>query len=161
MGWQFGCSIGTEMVRILSKRLGPIEFDESAIVEFAAGLPGFQHCTRMAVVQRPASIPLVYLQSLDFPDICFLTIPVSAVIPDYQLEMTPEDLKCIGLASSGMNEDILCLAILAPAEGGRFTVNLLAPVVIHRGASKGVQAVRVDTRYSHQHPLGGAGATCS
>jgi flagellar assembly factor FliW len=145
----------------MSNRLGSIEVAETAILQFPAGLPGFEPCTRMALIEPPSSTPIVYLQSLDFPGISFLAVPVPAIAPDYQLEMTPEDLKCIGLAHSRFLEDILCLAILAPAEGGRFTANLLAPVVIHRKTSQGVQSVRVDSKYSHRHPLGGERLTCS
>ena len=146
------------MFRILSKRLGAIDLDEAAILHFPAGLPGFEHCTRFALLERPAAAPIVFLQSLDTPEICFLAAPVTAIDPSYQLAMTPEDLGCIGVESA---EDALCLAILSLADGGRFTANLLAPVVIERTSRRAVQAVRVDSRYSHQHPLAEQDPPCS
>ncbi len=44
--------------------------------------------------------------------------------------------------------------MLAVAKAGGITANLLAPVVIHRTSNRGVQAIRVDACYSHQHPVG-------
>jgi flagellar assembly factor FliW len=149
------------MVKILSKRLGPVDIDEAVTLQFPAGLPGFERCTRIALVERPSLSPLVFLQSLDLPEVCFLATPVTAIDPGYQLSMTLEDLECLGLESLELAEDLLCLAILGPSESGNFTANLLAPVVIHRKARRGVQAVRIDSRYSHQHPLGGESAPCS
>jgi flagellar assembly factor FliW len=146
------------MVQILSQRLGAISLDEAAILLFPAGLPGFEHCTRFALLERPAAAPIVFLQSLDRPEVCFLAAPVTEIDPAYQLAMTQEDLNCIGIPSA---KDVLCLAILAPAEDGRFTANLLAPVVIDRKTRRAVQAVRVDSRYSHQHPLAAEESRCS
>jgi flagellar assembly factor FliW len=146
------------MVRILSKRLGAIDLDEAAILHFPAGLPGFEHCTRFALLERLPAAPIVFLQSLDQPEVCFLTAPVMEIDPAYQLAMTPEDLNCLGIQSP---KDVMCLAILAAAEDGRFTANLLAPVVIDRKTRRAVQAVRVDSRYSHQHPLAAVETRCS
>ena len=149
------------MVKILSKRLGPIDIDETVSLQFPAGLPGFERCTRIAIVERPSLAPLVFLQSLDLPEVCFLAAPVAAIDPTYQLSLTLEDLDCLGLESHESAVGLLCLAILGPSESGNFTANLLAPVVIHRKSRRGVQAVRVDSRYSHQHPLAGEGTPCS
>jgi flagellar assembly factor FliW len=147
------------MVQILSKRLGAVDLDEAAILHFPVGLPGFERCTRFALLEPPPSAPILFLQSLDQPEVCFLAAPVTAIDPAYQLAMTPEDSNSIGIESE---EDLVCLAILAPAEDGRFTANLLAPVVIDRKTRRAIQAVRVDSRYSHQHPLAAAEETqCS
>jgi len=152
------------MARILSKRLGAIELDEAAVLHFPAGLPGFEHCARFALIERPQAAPIVFLQSLDFPEVCFLAAPVTAVDPAYQLEMTAEDSKSLGIGGidgKSSAEDVLCLAILSPAESGRFTANLLAPVVIDRKSQRAIQAVRVDSRYSHRHTLPGEAIECS
>src|SRR5580704_4864551 len=103
------------MVQILSTRLGVIDVAEDSILHFPAGLPGFEHCTKFALLERPPVSPIVFLQSLDLPQICFLAAPVTAIDPAYQLAITPEDSGCIGLQSA---DDALCLAILSPAESG-------------------------------------------
>jgi flagellar assembly factor FliW len=146
------------MVQIVSKRLGAIELDEAAILHFPMGLPGFEHCQRFAILEQPPVAPIVFLQSLDLPDVCFLAAPIAAIDPAYELAVSPDDLRSIGRDTA---DDVVCLAILAPAENGQFTANLLAPVVIDRKTRRAIQAVRVDSRYSHQHLLARVETSCS
>ena len=76
--------------------------------------------------------------------------------PDYRLAMTREDLECLGLETSRqprIADEIRCLAIILVAENGLVTANLLAPVIINPANRRGVQAIRVDRIYSHQHAL--------
>lgn len=146
------------MVQILSQRLGTIHLDETAILHFPAGMPGFEDLNRFALVERPSTAPIVFLQSIDAPEVCFLAAPVKSIDPSYQLALTAEDRTCIGLESE---EDVVCLAILSPTDDGRFTANLLAPVVIARTTRRAVQAVRVDSLYSHQHLLAPEETPCS
>jgi len=146
------------MVRIVSKRLGAIDLDESALLHFPVRLPGFEHCHRFALLEQVPVAPIVFLQSLDQQDICLLAAPVAAIDPAYELAMTADDSRALGRENT---DDVICLAILAPAEDGQFTANLLAPVVIDPKTRRAVQAVRVDSRYSHQHPLARQETSCS
>jgi len=137
-------------------------YDESAVLTFPLGLPGFEGATRF-VLQEPAEYaPVVSLQSTDF-DLNFLAVPVSALDTAYSLAVNEDDLRRLGLPVESQPEpgrDVLCLALLCAPRNGPATANLLAPVVVNRHTRVAVQAVRSDTRYSHQHPLPGD-ATCS
>jgi len=117
------------------------------ILRFPAGLAGFENRRNFTLVTRPELDPLVLLQDADSEDLCFPATPVASIDPGYSLEVEPDDQALLGEAS-----DILILAILSPAENGRWTANLLAPVVINLGTRTAVQAVRSDSRYSHIHP---------
>jgi flagellar assembly factor FliW len=135
------------MPEIVTRQFGKIEFEENAVLHFPAGLPGFENRTRFLLVERPATAPLLFLQSLDSPKLCFVAAPVTMIDPDYSLAMTPEDEQLLTLSA-----DPLILVLLA-SESGRWTANLLAPVVIDKNARRAVQAVRADACYSHRHPL--------
>jgi flagellar assembly factor FliW len=152
------------MVQIDSQQLGVLEYEDGAVLEFPAGLPGFEDQTRFLLVERPAAAPLVFLQSLSLADLCFLAVPVSAIDPDYDLAVTAEDLGRLGLGRQQQprqNVDVLCLALLSVPEDGPLTANLLAPIVINVQNRRAVQAVRVDSRYSHQHPVTPPEPVCS
>jgi flagellar assembly factor FliW len=141
------------MQEMITRQFGKVEFEEDAILHFPAGLPGFESRTRFLLMERA---PLIALQSLDTPDLCFLAMPVEAIQPDYQLAMTPEDQRTLSLTAPPLS-----LAILSATTAGNWTANLLAPVVINREARRALQAVRADSRYSHQHPIPLGGARCS
>jgi flagellar assembly factor FliW len=139
-----------------TKYFGSVEYGENDAVHFPSGLPAFEDETEFLVMEPPANAPLVFLQSLKQPGLCFLTLPIQAVDPEYQLDIAVEDLLLLGIdpaEAPRISEQITCLAVLTVAENGAITANLLAPVVIHRDRRRGVQAVRIDSVYSHNHPL--------
>jgi flagellar assembly factor FliW len=126
-----------------TKYFGSVEYGEHGVLLFPSGLPAFEDETEFLLMEPPANAPLVFLQSLKQPGLCFLDI-------------APEDLPVLGFDSAEalrVSEPLTCLAVLTVAENGDITANLLAPVVIHRKRQRGVQAVRIDSAYSHNHPL--------
>jgi len=137
-------------------RFGPLEYDATGAIGFPCGVPGFDGERRFVLVEQPALAPLVFLQSLETPGLCFSAVPVGAIDPNYELEVTGDDLEILGLDSARQPEvgrEVLCLAIVAAQEGAP-TANLLAPIVINLSLRVAVQAVRIDARYSHRHALG-------
>jgi flagellar assembly factor FliW len=144
------------MPDLATRRFGAIHIDDRDVIQFPGGLPGFESHTRFTLIAPPSASPLLFLQSLDSPELCFLTTPVDAVDPEYQLELTPADRH-----EFVMSNDLIALAIVTAPEQGPATANLLAPIVIDSRQRIGIQAVRMDTRYSHQHALPEAGLRCS
>lgn len=126
-------------------------------IRFPYGLPGFEQERRFRLVEHPGLAPLVLLQSEESADLCFVTLPVAALAPDYELPVAESDCEILGLDPSAPGEAapaLLGLAIVTVPEDGPPSANLLAPVVVNLAAGLGVQAVRADRRYSHQHPIG-------
>ena len=138
-----------------TKNFGTINYEPDSELEFPRGLPGFDERRRFVAVRFVESDPLVYLQSLEDPALCFITMPVLAVDPRYRLKVTGEDLGQIGLPAARqprIGEDVFCLTVLAMRETGP-TANLLAPIVINLKTRRAVQAIAPDGGYSHQYEL--------
>ena len=140
-----------------TRYFGTLSYEPQAVIEFPAGLPGFAHCRRFLPIDDAARRPLIFLQSLEDPWLCFLTLPVEAVDPGYRLTMSREDLALAGFAAQpALGSGVLCLAVVTALPGEMPTVNLLAPVVVNRATGKAVQSVRDDSVYGCRHPLGEA-----
>lgn len=139
------------MPQLLTRDFGPLDYEPEAELKFPLGLPGFEGEMRFVLIERDTLAPFVFLQSVTTPAVCFLTVPVQVVESGYQMGMTEEDYGLV-LGQSG-DEKTLFLAVLAANETGAFTANLLAPLVINLQTKIGIQAVRPDRLYSHQHPL--------
>ncbi len=139
-----------------TKYFGTVSYETGAAVEFAAGLPGFEDCHRFLPIEEAARRPLIFLQSLEQPGLCFVTLPVAAIEPGYQLKMGAEDIAAVGLDPRDVRPDVACLAVMSIADAGMPTVNLLAPIVINPRTGRGVQSVRDDAVYSCRRPLGKA-----
>ena len=144
------------MPQCLTKYHGEMEYDEQAVLHFAHGLFAFETETRFLSIERPDIRPLVFLQSLSTPDLCFISVPVFVVDQGYSLALKPEELAAVGLPADRqpvIGDDVLCLAIVSIQHGGPTTANLLAPVVVNRRNSEAIQALGVNQKYSHQTPL--------
>jgi flagellar assembly factor FliW len=138
-----------------TKYFGKISFEPDSELEFPCGLPGFDGRKRFVAVTFPTSEPLIYLQSLDDPDLCFITMSLLAVDPRYRLNVSKEDLNLLGLPPASqlrMGEDVLCLTVLSMREEGP-TANLLAPIVVNLRNRRAVQAIAPEGEYSHQYEL--------
>ena len=147
------------MPQVNTQQFGLVEYSLEDAIHFPLGLPAFEQETSFLLIAPARTKPLVFLQSLGRSELCFVTLPLEVVDPNYQLAISIEDADVLDLSE-------LDLAAVGPGDGGPVetlaivsltnscpTANLLAPVVIHRGARKGVQAIRLDCRYSHQHPV--------
>lgn len=142
---------------------GPIPVDESAIVDFPEGLPGFEEKRRFVPLRHPTAAGLIFLQSLEAPGLCFLAVPVQILRPGYRLAMSPEDLDLLQLPPApALGVDVNALAIVSLSPGEPPTANLRAPVVIHLQSRRAVQAIRPDDAYGYREPLAApAEAVCS
>jgi flagellar assembly factor FliW len=142
-----------------TQQFGSIEYVVDDVIEFPLGLPAFEQETSFLLITPSKTKPLVFLQSLGRSELCFVTLPLEVVDPNYQLSVSIEDWKilsptgqilmAVGQADSAQ---VQCLAIISLTDS-RPTANLLAPLVINRVSKRAVQAIRLDSVYSHQHPV--------
>jgi len=140
----------------VSAHFGPIAVDESSTIEFPEGLPGFEELRGFVPLENGSPGGLVFLQSLERADLCFLALPVQVVRPEYELSMTAEDLELLELPAEchpSIGREVVALAILSLVEGEDPTANLRSPVVIHMRTRRAVQAIRPDERYRCREPL--------
>ena len=154
------------MAQAKTKQFGTIDYRNEETVEFPLGLPAFEQERKFLLIQRPETGPMVFLQSLGQPGLCFVTLPLLVVDPFYQLSVSAEDLRVLGLTESllkgeqpEVGREIEALAIMSVTNSCP-TANLLAPVIVNilprsqRLPGIGVQAIRLDSQYSHEHPFG-------
>lgn len=117
---------------IRSPWLGDVEWDPKCELFFPHGLPGFEDERRMIPIEIPAQRPLVYLQSLEQPDVCFVCMPVLVIDPVFQLSLSEDERSTLAIAGDEapvLGRDVLCLGLLVPS-GDTVEVNLATPIVI-------------------------------
>ncbi|MDP3000043.1 MAG: flagellar assembly protein FliW [Bryobacterales bacterium] len=144
------------MPEFQTRYFGEIAYLPESVIEYPVGLPGFENERRFLLIEQELNKPLVFLQSLSRPELCFITVPVQGILPDYELTLTAEELHTLELAEDRqpvVGEDVIHLAIVSLAEDRPATANLLAPIVINWRKRLAVQSVQADSSYSHQHPL--------
>lgn len=152
------------MLSTPTRYFGDLPYENDSVIEFPGGLPGFENERRFLPVELAAHRPLVFLQSLATPALCFPALPVPAIDEHYRLRLDAGDLETLGFAAGArpaIGRDVLCLAIIS-IEAEAVTANLLAPVVVNLATRRAVQAIAPGSDYSHRHPLAAEGvAACS
>ncbi len=143
------------MLSIETVRFGTVRFLEHEVIEFPAGLPGFEEEHRFLLIEAAESVPLKFLQSVTNPHLSFVCAPLTLVSPRYDMTLPRQDCELLGMAGeSRMHTSSLdWLAILCFSRPDEPTANLLGPVVIRRDIGLGVQSIREDAHYSARHPL--------
>lgn len=144
------------MPLLATKYFGTLDCENTDLFHFPQGLPGFEDNTSFVLLDLPNRRPLVFLQSTQNPQLCFLALPILVVDPQYELSVPIEDLTILELnvdRQPQIGTDVIILALLSIADGQATTANLLAPIVLNLCTRLGAQAIRCDFRYSHQHPV--------
>jgi len=140
------------MPSIETRQFGTLVYPADQIIHFAAGLPGFEDRHEFLLHEEPALGPFLFLQSLDDPNLSFVTMPAERLEENYELTLSRDDLAQLGLVSLPAPDHVYCLAVLQLNSQGA-SANLAAPIVIHKAARLGTQAIRQDRRYSAQQPI--------
>jgi flagellar assembly factor FliW len=158
------------MPSVQTKYFGTLPYVEESSFDFPQGLPAFEEEKVFVLIEAPKQAPLVFLQSMLRPSLCFVAFPILVVDKQYQLAIAPEDLEELGLDPGRQPElgsEAIVLALVTLHDEFPATANLMAPIALNMKTRRGLQAIRRDARYSHEHPLaassGGedsAGKTC-
>src|SRR4051812_36180260 len=82
------------------------------VLDFPAGIPGFETCRRFVLVASPDLAPLSCLQALDTPEPAFLAIDPRRLDPEYDLTVREFDRARLGATSS---DALVWLAIVTVA----------------------------------------------
>jgi flagellar assembly factor FliW len=96
---------------------------------------------------------MMALQSLDEEAISLLVAEPDVICPDYQPNLSPDDLAAVGLADAA---DARLNCVLTVRQSPlTITANLLGPIVVNPATGAAIQAVLTDTSYPTRHLLVG------
>lgn len=124
---------------------------EPGVLQFPAGLLGFEQAKRYVLLGSRQEAPFMWLQMLDEPRLAFLVIEPGYVVPDYAPEISDADVQALGLERA---EDAWVLNIVTLHPDGRATVNLKGPLLINRHTLVGRQVIPLNvSQFPLQHPL--------
>ncbi len=143
------------MMLVESTRFGTFELEEDRALRFAEGLLGLPDSTSYALIEVEDS-PYAWLQSVDEPELAFLTTSPWEFYPDYDLEIDDADQGSLGLDSPESAEVLILLTIhRQDDEAVDITANLLGPIVVNTNTRVARQIILSGSSYSTQEPLVG------
>lgn len=125
---------------------GDIEIADEKIITLEKGMIGFPGLNHFALIfdeekeQKETSI--MWLQSMDEPDIAFPVMMPHAVLEDYHPNVSEEILAPLGKLTE--ENTYMLVTVTVPKKVEDFSVNLKAPIVINMENHKGVQLIVED-----------------
>jgi flagellar assembly factor FliW len=136
-------------MRVMTKAYGEMDVDERQKLTFASGLFGFEELRDFVLLDAEQQ-PFYWLQSVESPETAFILVNPFLFRPDYELDISDDELLTIGLDSP---EKALIFAIVTIPASGPITVNLQGPLVVNRDNHHAKQAVLTDSRWTTRHDL--------
>ncbi|MEN3113624.1 flagellar assembly protein FliW [Uliginosibacterium paludis] len=130
-------------MRVESPALGSLDVEDSKLIEFPLGIPGFERCKHFLLAEMGAGEHAVALfQGVDDPDASFSVTTPEAVGLHYEFELTAEEMALLGVENAS---DVAVMLILRRDSsgdgGGAVQANLMAPLVINASTRRGIQKV--------------------
>ena len=132
-------------MKIESPMFGIVEVSEDKVIDFPAGLPGFEHCKRFALVHEEGKAPTVFLlQSADDPAVAFSVTGPENLGVNYEFGLDDDEVAILQLTSP--TEALVAVIVRkedthgSPATAG-LRANFMAPLVINIAARRGLQKV--------------------
>jgi flagellar assembly factor FliW len=139
-------------MKIKSSQLGEIEIDETRVINFPGGIPGFENDREYSIFPIDGDGPFYYMHALKNPDLCLVLAVPFAFFPDYELELSADSLEILGIENK--EQELAIFAVLTiPRDFREATANLLAPIIVNPATRKGLQHVAGNTRYQTKHPI--------
>ena len=136
-----------------SSRFGEFEANQGNILTFTAGLSGFEDEIDFALMPFDPNIdcPLMWLHSLNNPDLAFVITDPNLYMADYQVDLTAEEKRDVALGPNDIRKVYVIVRI--PEEYRQMTGNFLAPIVVNETRMICKQFVLTNPQYETRHFL--------
>jgi len=132
-----------------TKAYGPVEIEETQILDFPQGLLGFEEYHSFALIDAHKK-PFFWLQSTEEARIAFILIKPSIFHEDYNPGVSADDFADIGAEGP---EECLIFAIVTVPDSGSMTANLQGPLYISKKTRVGKQCISPKDEYRTKHDI--------
>ena len=136
---------------LLETRFGTSEIDESKIISFPSGLPGFEELHQFIIIESGNTKPIYWLQSAENEHIALPVIISFAILSDYNINIRENELEDLNVESK--NDLLILNVVVIPEDIKKMTVNLAAPIVINARCGIGKQIIIDAAELSLRYPI--------
>lgn len=142
------------MPKIQTTRFGVLQVNDSELIRFAEGIPGFPEEMEFLLIPVEEKSPFVFMQSVKRSDLAFLLTNPFLFFKDYEFVIDDETMEELELEEAGQAA-FYSILTMQGAKITALTANLVAPIVINLKNRKAKQVVLERSRYTTKHLLFG------
>ncbi len=132
-------------------RFGELGVDESEVISIPQGILGFPEYKTFCLVDPGDETLILWMQSLNHPDIAFPVLEPKVFKPDYAVRLSALELRELKLETIQNSAVFVILTI--PDDATQMTANLKAPLVINLKAQIAKQVILQENEYTIKHPM--------
>ncbi len=132
-------------------RFGQITVGDEEVIHLQQGLLGFPQYTKFCLYDAGDETLILWLQSLDEPQIAFPILEPKIFKLDYAARLSAMELRELKL--DNVNQSAVFTILTIPADVTQMTANLKAPLVINLKERVARQVVLQENEYSIRHPM--------
>jgi len=133
-------------MKVKTSRFGELDVPRDKIIHMPLGILGFQNSFNYFILDHADDSPFKWLQSADEPDLAFVIIDPYLFKPDYNIEVTTEDL--VPIQTGDVDEIVVAVLVSIHGDPRLMTANLLAPVLVNYKKMLGMQIVLNNSNYT-------------
>ncbi|WP_050179824.1 flagellar assembly protein FliW [Domibacillus robiginosus] len=138
-------------MKIQTKYHGEQTIEQSDILTFSNGIPGFEGEKKFVLLAFPDNDVFSALQSVSTPDLSFIVTDPFSFFIDYNVKIDDATIEALSIERE---EDVKLFNILTVRDPFQeTTANLQAPVVINKKTNSGRQLILTGTPYETRHNL--------
>lgn len=138
-------------MQIETKYAGRVDVNESDIITFDSGLPGFDNERRFVILPFTEESPFFILQSVETARLAFVVMEPFFVFKEYDFELDDKVITSLKIKSE---KDVSVFVIVTVSDPfAESTANLQAPLIINQRKKYGKQIILNDSRYHTKHRL--------
>lgn len=141
------------MIRELeTKQLGIIKYDETEVIHFAKGIPGFEEDKEYILLRYDQAQPFFLLQSIQSSDFAVVTGQPWFFLNNYEFDLSENDQKDLRI-NDNVDDLIVVNVIVLCEDPHKITMNLRAPIIINTKEKLGKQIILEKEEYPVKYYL--------
>jgi flagellar assembly factor FliW len=138
-------------VIIKTGRFGQLTVGDDEIILIPQGILGFPEYKKFCLVDAGDETLILWLQSLENPDIAFPLLEPKVFKTDYAARLSAAELRELKLEN--VNQSAVFSILTIPEDVSQMTANLKAPLVINLKQHVAKQVVLQENEYSIKHEM--------
>lgn len=138
-------------MKLDTKYHGEVHIEESEIITFANGIPGFVEEKTFVILPFGDDTGISILQSVENSQLAFVVTNPFFFFTEYDFALDDQVVEHLQLESENDVTTFVILTVGDPFE--KTTANLQAPVVINNKKQLGKQVILTNTSYQTKHKI--------
>lgn len=138
-------------MKLCTKYHGVREYEESDVITFNNGLPGFENLKKFIIFSMEENNIFSMLHSIENMEIGLVLVSPFYAMKDYEFKLEQHEIEELKIKDEA---DIIVLTtVCVNNDVKKITTNLKAPILINIKERIGKQLILDDEKYSIKYPL--------